>query len=51
MKVEWEGVDEHGRPWPDAWLRMGKLSIDLRKEVRQRLEGDGSEWIAIPRGR
>ena len=42
VKVEWEGVDEHGRPWPDAWLRMGKLSIDLRKEVRQRLEVEES---------
>ena len=40
VKVEWEGVDEQGRPWADSWLRMGKLSIDLRKDVWQRLEAE-----------
>jgi len=42
VKVEWEGVDERGRPWADSWLRMGKLSNDFRKELRQRLEAEES---------
>jgi hypothetical protein len=27
------------------------ITVTAPPEVRQRLEGDGSEWIAIPRGR
>ena len=38
VKVQWEGVDKQGRPWADSWLKMGKLSNDLKKEVWRRLE-------------
>eukprot|EP00966_Prymnesium_polylepis_P045988 1064507-Prymnesium_polylepis.1 len=40
VKVQWEGVDEHGRPWADSWVRMRKLTDDLKKEVRRRLEAE-----------
>ena len=42
VKVQWEGADQRGRPWPDAWLRIGKLSDDLKKEVWRRLEAEES---------
>ena len=40
VKVQWEGVDKRGRPWADSWVRIGKLSDDLKKEVWQRLEAE-----------
>ena len=40
VKVQWEGVDERGRPWAKEWVRMGKLTEDLKKEVRRRLEAE-----------
>ena len=40
VKVQWEGVDERGRPWAKEWVRMGKLTEDLKKEVWRRLEAE-----------
>ena len=42
VKVQWEGTDQRGRAWADSWLRIGKLSDDLRKEVWRRLEAEES---------
>ena len=41
VKVQWEGVDKQGRSWADSWLRIGKLSDDL-KEVWRRLEAEAA---------